>query len=54
MLDKVRVKEINYFDGKPILSMREDVVNTSALNYKTLQVGMFVQGTIEEVKEQEK
>jgi hypothetical protein len=27
-IDKVRVKEINYFDGCPIVTMREDIVGT--------------------------
>lgn len=33
-VQKVRVKEINYFDGLPILSMRDDIVQTEALNYE--------------------
>ena len=48
-IDKVRVKEINYFDGCPILSMREDVVGTMALNYDQITCGMYVNATIDEV-----
>lgn len=50
----MRVKELNYFDAKPILSMREDIVNSSALNYQGIEVGMFVTGKIEEVNEADK
>jgi hypothetical protein len=32
-VEKVRVKEINYFDGVPILSMREDILGSAALTY---------------------
>jgi hypothetical protein len=53
-IDKIRVKEINYFDAKPILSMREDILNSSALDYNLLEPGMFVTGKIEEIHEAEK
>lgn len=33
IIEKIRVKELNYFDGLPILSMREDVLNSAALDY---------------------
>lgn len=48
-LEKVRVKEINYFDGCPILSMREDIVGTMALNYDQITCGMYINATIDEV-----
>lgn len=32
-VEKVRVKEINYFDGVPILSMRDDILGSAALTY---------------------
>lgn len=54
VLEKVRVKEINYFDGKPILSMRSDILQTQAMDYKALESGMYVTGKIEEVNEVEK
>lgn len=47
----MRVKEINYFDGVPILSLRDDVVNSSALNYKNIKCGDFISATITEVNE---
>jgi ribosomal protein S1 len=47
------VKEINYFDGTPILSMRDDIVTTAALNYESLACGHVVAGIIEEVNAQE-
>lgn len=51
-LQKVRVKEINYFDAVPIISLREDVVNTSVLNYDNIKCGDFLQGTVSIVDEQ--
>jgi ribosomal protein S1 len=46
------VKEINYFDGVPIVSLREEVVNTSALNYENIRCGDFISGVITLVDEQ--
>jgi hypothetical protein len=45
-IDKVKVKEINYFDGCPILSMREDIVGTSVLNYDQITCGMYLNPVI--------
>lgn len=53
-LEKVRVKEINYFDGCPILSMKEDIVNASALNYDNIKCGDFIATIIQDVNEQGK
>ena len=39
ILEKVRIKEINYFDGLPILSMREDIINTNSLTYDSIEIG---------------
>lgn len=38
-IDRIRVKEINYFDGCPILSMRDDIIATVALNYDQITCG---------------
>ena len=52
ILDEVRVKEFNYFDGMAILSMLPAVVQSGqALDYKTLTVGEFHTGVIESVNE---
>lgn len=48
-IEKVIVKEINYFDGVPILSMKEDIVGTVALNYDSLVCGQVLAGIIDEV-----
>jgi hypothetical protein len=48
-IPKIRVKEINYFDGCPIMSMREDIVGSAALTYGDLKCGMYVNAVIEEV-----
>jgi hypothetical protein len=38
-LDKVRVKEINFFDAVPYLTMRKETVGSAALDYNSLEVG---------------
>jgi ribosomal protein S1 len=48
-LPAVRVKEFNYFDGKPVLSMREDVLNAKALNYESVQIGDVLYAAIDGV-----
>mmetsp|Transcript_3298 Transcript_3298/g.3862 ORF Transcript_3298/g.3862 Transcript_3298/m.3862 type:complete len:324 (-) Transcript_3298:297-1268(-) len=45
----VRVKEFNFFDRMPILSMLPQVVQAESLDYKTLTVGAIHQATIEKV-----
>ena len=54
VIQKIRVKEINYFDGCPILSMRDDIVATVALTYESLKCGQYLTATIEEVNQQDK
>jgi predicted RNA-binding protein with RPS1 domain len=49
ILDQVKVKEINYFDSKPILSIRESLLKTESLSFDTLKVGQFFQAVIEKV-----
>ena len=49
VLPEVRVKEFNFFDGKPILSMKMDIVKSSSLDYKSLAIGECMTGTIESV-----
>jgi len=53
VLPEVRVKEFNFFDGLPILSMIDSVVKSSSLDYKTLAVGEFLTGKIESVSANE-
>lgn len=48
------MKELNYFDGIPILSMREDIISSAALTYDQLEVGMILNATIDEVNETDK
>lgn len=48
-LPNVRVKEFNYFDGRPILSMKEEVLNASALDYDSLKVGDVTYATIDSI-----
>ena len=49
VLPEVRIKEYNFFDGTPILSMIPTVVKSSSLDYKTIAVGECMTGTIETV-----
>ena len=49
VLPEVRVKEFNFFDGMPILSMLTSIVKSSSLDYKTLAVGQCLTGVIESV-----
>jgi hypothetical protein len=35
-LESVKIKEINFFDGMPIVSIRQSLLTTDALNYKTI------------------
>ena len=44
-----RVKEYNYFDRVPILSMLPKIVQSESLDYKTITVGDFHQAQIEQV-----
>lgn len=50
-IEKVRVKELNYFDGAPVLTMKTQIVNTVAMDYSSLEVGQFVNATIDSVNE---
>lgn len=51
VIEKVRVKEINFFDGVPLLSMKSEIVASPALDYNSLEIGQFVNATIESVNE---
>lgn len=51
VLPKVVVKEINYFDSIPMVSMREDLLQTTALTYAALRPGQTVQAEVETVDE---
>jgi len=50
-LGKVRIKEFNYFDGMPILSNKQEILESQALEYSSLTPGLDVKGKITEVKE---
>lgn len=55
VLPEVRVKEFNYFDGMPILSMMPNVVaNGSPLDYKNLRAGDTHTATIDSVDQTNK
>ena len=48
-MEQVKVKEINYFDSKPILSMRQSLLKTDTLSFDTVKVGQFFQAVIEKI-----
>ena len=41
VLDQVKVKEINYFDSKPILSIRQSLLKAEAISFDTVKCGQF-------------
>ena len=53
-VDKVRVKAVNYFDGVVQLTMRNQILNSAALDYSQLTVGQFVNATIDSVNDPKK
>ena len=53
-MDKVRVKELNYFDGTAHLTMRNQIVNSPALDYSRIEIGQFVNATIVSINEVKK
>lgn len=48
-LQQIKVKEINYFDGLPIVSLKKSILDTLSLNYAMIQVGQYVKAKIEKV-----
>ena len=50
VLSQVRVKEYNYFDGMPVLTMKPDAME-GVLDYKSINVGDCHTATIESVSE---
>ena len=49
VFESVKVKEINYFDGIPVLSSRDSVLNSSSINYSMIKAGEFFNAKIEKV-----
>ena len=54
MIAQIRVKEYNYFDAMPVLTMKQDVLKTSALDYSSVAVGEVHTATITAVNESKK
>lgn len=48
------MKEFNYFDGVPILSMKEEILNSSTLTYDDIKCGDFINAVVTEVNEDKK
>ena len=49
VFQSVKIKEINYFDGIPVLSSRDSVLGSSAMNYSMIKAGEFFNAKIEKV-----
>ena len=49
LFQSVKIKEINYFDGIPVLSTRDSVLGSSSLNYSMIKSGEFFNAKIEKV-----
>lgn len=49
VFQSVKIKEINYFDGVPVLSTRDSVLASSSLNYSMIKAGEFFTAKIEKV-----
>lgn len=45
----MKIKEINYFDGVPVLSTRDSVLASASLNYSMIKAGEFFTAKIEKV-----
>ena len=43
---EVRVKEINWFDGMPIVTLKESLLQTQSLSYRQLKTGQILDATI--------
>lgn len=39
VVESLRVKEINYFDGEPLLTMKSEMLAAPALDYGSLEIG---------------
>ena len=48
-LEQVKIKEINFFDGMPIVSLKKSIFDSEQLNYAMIQVGQYVKAKIEKV-----
>ena len=53
-LETVKVKEINYLDRTPIVSIRPSLLGTDALNYSTIEAGQYFSAMIEKVNMEKK
>jgi ribosomal protein S1 len=45
-LDRVKVKELNYFDGCPILSLKDSLLGQQVLNYHQIKAGQFLKAKV--------
>ena len=49
VLKAVRVKEINWFDARPVVTLRDSLLAAGSLNYHQIEVGQFLKATISKV-----
>lgn len=49
VIPEVRVKEINWFDGLPVVTIRQALLGADCLNYHQMSVGQYVKATVARV-----
>lgn len=54
VLPTLRVKEINFFDRMPMLSIKEELVGQDHFNYHMIKAGHYLEATISKVNEEQK
>lgn len=52
-LSSVRVKEINFFDRVPILSIKDELLKQDHMNYHMIKAGAFLDAKIEKVNKEQ-
>jgi rRNA biogenesis protein RRP5 len=50
VIEKVCVKEYNFFDDKPIVTTRKDFLDHSLTTWDNIQPGLLVNGSVKEIK----
>ena len=45
----MRVKEINWFDGVPVVTIRDGLLGAECLNYHQIQIGQYIKASITRV-----
>ena len=49
VIPEVRVKEINWFDGLPVVTIRQGLLGAECLNYHQITIGQYVKAKVVKV-----